>query len=269
MLGIIRRLIGSSVAGGKEVATRQEMLRHTEFYQFGRQSFGKNSSPHELHWAIRDALLDAGAKIDDQALPSPTSHWTMTPAGMVGNNVGCESDYMPFSGSIKASKGRALGSVFKMIVVLSLCTTWLGIGVIGLIGCAIYGWWITTYHRGKLMARYDGVYRRPASGAETAAGVKNWEFQVDVMLSYHVEIPPFGEAMGPQVVGPVYRGAIDSAMEYAQTGVTVARTQPQLCTRHSYEFEDRFPVQVEGAQAPPAMSSTPAMQEETEIPPLQ
>jgi hypothetical protein len=243
MLRLIKRLIGSSMAGGKEVATRQEMLRHTEFHQFARQSLGKNSSPHELHWAIRDALLDAGAKIDGEALPTPTSYWSMTVDSMVGHNVGCEADYVPFAGSLKASKGRALGSTFYMILIISTLLLTVGIGIIGVLGCGIYAWWITTYHRGKLMARYDGVYRRPAGGAETAAGVKNWEFQVDLMLSYHVEVPPFGEAMGPQVVGPVYQEVIARALTYAHTGMSRVRSQPQLITRHSHEFEDRFPVQ--------------------------
>ncbi|MEE2779487.1 MAG: hypothetical protein VYE15_03115, partial [Myxococcota bacterium] len=226
----------------REVATRQEMLRHTEFFQFPRQAFGKESSPHELHLGIRDALLDAGARIEGESLPEATNYWTLTPAGMVGNNVGCEADYMSFSGAIKGSKGRSLPPVFYLILVISLATTAIGVGAVGLLGCAIYAWWISNYHRGKLMARYDGVYRRPASGAETAGGTKNWEFQVDVMLSYHVEMPPFGEAMGPQVVGPVFRHACAAAMSYAANGVSSYRSQPQLCSHLESEYEARFPV---------------------------
>jgi hypothetical protein len=226
------------------------MLRQTEFFQFPRQSFGKESSPHELHLGIRDALLDAGARIEGESLPVPTDFWTLTPSGMVGNNIGCEADYMAFSGSIKGSKGRSLPPIFYLILLISLPTTAIGVGAVGLIGCGIYAWWITSYHRGKLMARYDGVYRRPATGAETAAGTKNWEFQVDVMLSYHVQVPPFGEAMGPQVVGPVFRHAIASAMSYAANGVQSYRSQPQLCTHLDSEYEARFPVTM-GADAEP------------------
>ncbi len=247
MLGKIAGMLGNflpgNLGGGREVASRQEMLRHTEFYQFGRQVFGKESSPHELHWGIRDALLDGGAKVDDESLPSPTSHWAMTPSELVGKNTGCEADYMPFSGSLRATKGRLLSSKFWLIVVIGVLTSPIIVGVFILLGCSIYYGWVRKYHNGTLLARYDGVYRRPASGGTTASGVKNWEFQVDVMLSYRVETPPFGlPALGPEIVTPVFQHAIAKTVEYAKSGVLQVRTQPQLVSARSAAFEDRFPV---------------------------
>ncbi len=271
MLGFIKNFIGSKLAGGAQVATRQEMLRHTEFYQFGRLVFGKESSPHELHWAIRDALLDGGAVIEGEGLPVPSTHWAMTPAELVGKNTGCEADYMPFSGSLKASRGKALPKWFWPVVILGLITSIFIIGLFVLAGCVLYRYIITTYHRGTILARYDGVYRRPATGAETAAGVKNWEFQVDVMVSYMVEAPPFGlTAAGPGVVQPVYAHAINNLVELAKTGVRGARTQPQLVSRLSSAYEDRFPLQRhDGASggaiaAPPAQQSAPSTGEGAE-----
>jgi hypothetical protein len=244
MITKIIRQIFSRKGGNAEVATRQEMLRHTEFFQFGRQVFDKNSSPHELHWALRDAILDNGAKIDAESEPSPSSHWAMTPSNMVGENVGCEADYMPFAGSLRASKGKSVSSKFWMLVLIScLLIPAFGLGLVMLLGCSFYYNWVKRYHNGTILARYDGVYRRPASGAITSSGVKNWEFQVDIMVSYRVNVPPFGiKAMGPDVVQPSYLGMLERTLMYAKSGVTMNRHQPQLVTQFASDYEVRFPV---------------------------
>ena len=120
-------------------------------------------------------MLDSGAKIDGEAEPTPYSHWAMTPANMVGENVGCEADYMPFSGSLRASKGKSVSSKFWMLVIISFfLIPVFGLGALMLFGCTFYYSWVKRYHNGTILARYDGVYRRPESGATTSSGVKNW-----------------------------------------------------------------------------------------------
>jgi len=223
------------------------MLRHTEFFQFPRQTFGKESSPHELHWAIRDAVLDAGAKIKDEVNATPTAHWSMTSPELVGKNTGCEADYVPFTGSIAAKKGRPISSKFWIAVIIGVCLTPIGIGGLILLGCGLYYKWVEKYHNGVVLARYDGVYRRPETGATTAGGVRNWEFQVDIMLSYRVEVPPFGmQAMGPEIVSPAFEEAINRVVDYARSGVEVERRQPQLVSARKSAYEERFPVQFQG-----------------------
>lgn len=235
MFNIFKTILPIKRFKSSEVATRQEMLRHTEFFQFSRQIFGKESSPHELHWALRDALLDSGAKVLAESHPLPIAHWSMTQPEMVGNNTGCESDYMPFSGSIRSEKGRSLDK--KKFFLLCLLFVFPGI---------IYYFWSKKYHNGRILTRYEGVYRRPESGATNESGVKNWEFQVDIMFSYLVEVPPFGlKSIGPEIVQPTFKLAIGSVLEFSKTGSMNNRYLPKLVSRFSKDYENRFPVKSE------------------------
>ena len=216
------------------------MLRHTEFYQFPRMEFGTETSPNELHLGIRDSLLDAGAKVFDEVLPTPVTNWTMTPVDYVGMHVGCEADYVAFEGSISARKGKPLPSKFWLIVVIGVITIIIGVGLLILLGCWIYRTWINKYANGIIITRYEGIYKRVASTAEDTS--KKWQFKSEVMMSYNVEVPPFGKALGPEVVQPIFQRAQKTIYGYVKQGVFVERTLPQMVEIRASAYEGRFPV---------------------------
>ncbi len=236
---------------------RQDMLRHTEFYQFPRMGFGRATSPHELHWAMRDLLQDCGATVDKEVEATQLDHWTMTQDSHVGSQKGCESDYVTFSGSLVASKGQhpprwmplaIMGLGFMAFMSFSAFESLALFAVFALAAAVLAGvvYWIRTYAQGKVYAVYEGTYKRPESGAHLADGVVNWEVELDVMLSYNVSVPPFGlPALGPEVVLPVFSAAQDQFAEYA-AGISGVRSQPQLLSRLSTDFDKRFPVKRNG-----------------------
>jgi len=240
MIEQIKNLVSALLPGARQahsVASRSDMLRHIEFYQFPRMHFGNETSPDELHLGVRDALLDSGAKFADEVLPAPISYWAMTPADFVGAHNGCESDYVAFTGSIVTRKGKPLPKEYWKWYLIGWCVPVLGWFLI-LPCCRIYKWWINKYANGAIIARYDGYYRRP----RTDTNSKDWELKVDIMMSYNVEVPPFGETMGPDIVAPVFHSARELIYGYVKQGVLVERTQPQMVEIRASAYEKRFPI---------------------------
>jgi hypothetical protein len=239
-----RRSIVSTNSGAPK---RFKMLRHSRFIQFPRLQFGKNLTPHKMHWIIEEALEDQGVTNVNSVGPVCVNHWTKVVPGENGH-VANVADYMPFEGGFTGSRGEALPSFLKLAMfvtvllalVLSALNPIVGLlGWIGAFGLAVFIWHWNTYRRGTVSMLYRGMYTIPDD--DSAKG-NDWKFTVDMMFSVNVKKPLIGEAIGSEVVAPIY-AYIEESLRNDLTTTKGLRFLPELITRKRSQLEMRFPVE--------------------------
>jgi hypothetical protein len=228
---------------------RYEMLRHTKFYQFPRQNFGQEMTPHQIHWGIQETLEDQGVADITEYYPSIINHWSKVPIGEGGQEKNT-SDYCAFEGAIKGSRGEPVPVWLKVVAFLfpflgftlaQSAESPLVLVLFGLLWLAsLYGiWYWKKFRRGDVCMLYRGIYLQPLE----ASSQNSWTFSVDIMLSVNIMKP-----IGKPLVEPVYQAITNNLLtEIKSTGN--AKILPELISMVPDELERRFPIHSEESES--------------------